>query len=131
MLSVTAAQATPAVLDDDRSTAGQTGTLWGLFRERVRRSPYAVAYRNFDSATACWRDHTWAAISDRVDRLRAALAQEDMKPGEHVAILLPNGIDWICLDLAAHAMGLVVVGLYPHETAATNTYILGHSDARC
>jgi long-chain acyl-CoA synthetase len=47
-----------------------------------------------------------------------------------VAILLPNGIDWVCLDLAAHASALVVVGLYPPETAATNAHILGHSDAR-
>ena len=25
---------------------------------------------------------------------------------------------------------MVVVGLYPHDTAASNAYILGHSDAR-
>jgi len=125
-----AVQATPALLDENQITAGQAATLWGLFRERVRLSPDAVAYRDYDSAAACWRDHSWTMVSDRVDRLRAALAQEDIKPGERVAILLPNGIDWICLDLAAHALGLVVVGLYPHETAATNAYILGHSDAR-
>jgi len=35
----------------------------------------------------------------------------------------------VCLDLAAHGSGLVVVGLYPHDNAASNAYILGHSDA--
>jgi long-chain acyl-CoA synthetase len=123
-------QASPTGLSDDRIAAAEAGTLWGLFRERVRRSPQAVAYRDYDGATARWRDHTWTEISDRVDRFRAALAREDMQPGERVAILLPNRIDWVCLDLAAHAMGLVVVGLYPHETAVTNAGILGHSEAR-
>jgi len=115
---------------NDLITAGQAGTLWGLFRKQVRRAPGAVAYRDHDASERRWRDHTWAAISDRVDRFRAALAQEGMKAGDCVAVLLPNGVDWICFDLAAHAFGLVVVGMYPHEAAATNAYILGHSDAR-
>src|SRR5512139_212885 len=86
--------------------------------------------RDYDSAAGHWRDHSWATISCRVDHFRAALAREGMKPGERVAILLPNGTNWVCLDLAAHALGLAVIGLYPHETAATNAYILGHSGAQ-
>ncbi len=120
----------PGVANDDLIAAGLAGTLWGLFRERLRRCPDAVAYRDFDNTASRWRDHTWSTISDRVDRFRTALAREGIGRGERIAILLPNSIDWICLDLAAHALGLVVVGLYPHETAATNAYILGHSDAR-
>ena len=33
-------------------------------------------------------------------------------------------------DMAAHASSLIVVGLYPHDSAASNAYILGHSGAR-
>ena len=119
-----------AVSGDTIIDAHQASTLWGLFRERVRRSPDAIAYRDYNSTEGRWRDHTWRMISDRVDRFRAALAQENLAAGDHVAVLLPNGIDWACLDLAAHGSGLVVVGLYPHDTAASNAYILGHSDAR-
>jgi len=123
---------TPSTLPvaDDLITANQAGTLWGLFRERVRRAPSAVAYRDYDASERRWRNHNWAAISDRVDRFRSALAQEGMNAGDRVAVLLPNGVDWICFDLAAHALGLIVVGMYPHETATTNAYILDHSDAR-
>ena len=121
----------PSSMDaSDFIEADQAGTLWGLFCERVHRSPNAVGYRDFDSIGKTWRDHTWRAIADRVDRFRAALAQEDVRPGDRIAILLPNGIDWVCLDLAAHASGLVVVALYPHDTTASNAFILGHSDAR-
>lgn len=118
------------ILADDIIPARQATTLWGLFRERVRRNPDAIAYREYNRAEGGWRDHTWRTISERVNRFRAALARENITPGDRVAVLLPNGTDWVCLDLAAHGSGLVVVGLYPHDTAVSNAYILGHSDAR-
>jgi long-chain acyl-CoA synthetase len=114
----------------DIITAREATTLWGLFRARVRRSPDAIAYRDYNRAEARWCDHTWRAISEHVYLFRAALAGENIVPGDRVAALMPNGIDWVCFDLAAHGSGLVVVGLYPHDTAASNAYILGHSDAR-
>jgi long-chain acyl-CoA synthetase len=119
-----------SAVSDDAITARQATTLWGLFRERTRRSPDGIAYRDYDRTQGGWRDHTWRTVSERVDQFRAALAQENITAGDRVAVLLPNGIDWVCLDLAAHGSGLVVVGLYPHDTAASNAYILGHSDAR-
>ena len=118
------------VADGDVVAARQAGTVWGLFCERVRRSPVSIAYRDYDPIAENWCDHSWNAIAARVDRFRAALAQEQLEAGDRVAILLPNGIDWVCLDMAAHASGLIVVGLYPHDTAASNAYILGHSEAR-
>lgn len=120
----------PAATASDVIAARAAGTLWGLFCERVRRTPRATAYRDYDPVAQSWRDHSWEMIAASVDRFRAALAREDLKAGDRVAILLPNGIHWVCLDLAAHASALVVVGLYPLETAASNAYILGHSDAR-
>jgi long-chain acyl-CoA synthetase len=110
--------------------ADQAGTLFGLFCERVRRSPADIAYRDYDPLSKTWRDHTWQAIAMRVHRFRAALARERLKFGDRVAVLLPNGTDWVCLDMAALASGLIVVGLYPHDNAASNAYILGHSGAR-
>lgn len=119
-----------AAVDSDIVTARQAETLWGLFCERVRRSPADLAYRDYDPVTNNWRDHTWQSIAARVERFRAALARERLQPGDRVAILLPNGIDWVCLDMAAHASGLIVVGLYPHDNTASNAYILGASGAR-
>lgn len=118
------------VADGDIIATGQAGTLWGLFCERVQRSPLGSAYRDYDPVAKMWRDHSWQTIARRVDRFRAALALEKLQAGDRVAVLLPNGIDWVCLDMAAHAAGLIVVGLYPHDTAASNAYILGHSEAR-
>ena len=117
----------------DRSgviSSKEAATLWGLFSERVRRTPDRIAYRDYDPVTKAWRDHTWRAVATRIDRFRAALAEEGLMSGDRVALLLPNGIDWVCFDIAAHALGLVVVALYPHDSPANNAFILGHSDAR-
>ncbi len=130
MDSVTAEQPRQSVTDGNVIAARQAGTVWGLFCECVRRCPAGIAYRDYDPIAGTWCDHTWHTIAARVDRFRAALAQEKLEAGDRVAILLPNGIDWVCLDIAAHASGLVVVGLYPQDNAARNAHILGHSKAR-
>jgi long-chain acyl-CoA synthetase len=106
------------------------GTLWELFCERVRRSPDAVAYKEYDPSAGNWRAHTWRSIAARASRFRCAFARDGLRAGDHVAVLLPNGIDWVSFDVAAHGSGLVVIGLYPRDTAASNAAILGHSDAR-
>ncbi|HUI19570.1 MAG TPA: AMP-dependent synthetase/ligase [Methylocella sp.] len=120
----------PAVSEGDIIGWQEAGTLWGLFCERVRRSPHAIGYREYDPGAGKWGEHTWCSIATRVDRIRSAFASEGLTPGDHIAVLLPNGIDWVSFDLAAHGSGLVVIGLYPHDTAASNAAILGHSDAR-
>ena len=47
--------------------------------------------------TKNWCDHTWQAIAVRAHRFRAALAREKLETGDRVAILLPNGVEWVCL----------------------------------
>ncbi|MFI5012190.1 MAG: AMP-dependent synthetase/ligase, partial [Hyphomicrobiales bacterium] len=108
----------------------EAGTLWGLFCKRVRQTPDSFACRDYNPVSDSWRNHTWRAIAARTDLFNAALVKQGLKPGDRAALLLPNGIDWVCFDMAAHALGLVVVALYQHDSPANNAYILGHSDAR-
>ncbi len=63
---------------EDLITVEAAGTLDGLFVERVRRSPDALAYRNFDKAGKDWRDYSWRDTARCVARWRAALAGEDL-----------------------------------------------------
>ena len=100
------------------------GTISGLFRERVRRTPDAVAYREFNQQHGNWRDYTWAQMQHQVVRWQAALKSEALMPGDRVAIMLRNGPAWVIMDQAAMGLGLVVVPLYFEDRTASVAYIL-------
>ena len=110
--------------------AERVRTLPGLFTERVRLSPDGVAYRQFDRGSQCWRDHTWESVHRRAAQLQLAMERAGLKAGDRIAILLPNGVDWVVFDMAALGLGLVVVPLYAHDSLANVSYILAHSGAR-
>jgi len=46
-------------------------TLDGMFQERVRRSPNALAYRNFEEPGGAWKDYSWSDVEKLVARWRA------------------------------------------------------------
>jgi len=104
-------------------------TLDGLLGARVRRTPDSVAYRDFNSAHANWRDYTWAQIDHQVARWQAAFERDGLKPGDRVAVMLRNSIEWVTFDQAALGLGLVVVPLYTQDRPDNVAYIL--NDAGC
>ena len=83
-------------------------TLDGLLGERVRRTPGAVAYRHYDKARTQWIETTWREVYAEVSRWQAALAGEGLAPGDRVAVMAPNGLNWICFELAALGLRLAV-----------------------
>ena len=102
----------------------QARTLDGLFYQRVRRSPTRVAYRYFDRIANAWQERTWAEMAALVARWRAALAREQVAPGDRVGILLRNCPEWVVFDQAALSLGLVTVPLYTDDRADNAAYII-------
>lgn len=100
------------------------GTLDGLFRERVRRSPEAVAYRDYDRSSGRWRDLTWLQMDERITQWQVALSREKLAPGDRVAVMLRNCPEWVMFEQAALRLGLVVVPLYPSDRPENAAYIL-------
>jgi long-chain acyl-CoA synthetase len=114
----------------DKISADVAGTLAGLFRERVRRTPDAVAFREYDESSSRWIDSTWADMAAQVARWQAALSAEDLQPGDRVAILLRNGTAWVTFEQAALGAGLVVVPLYTDDRAENTAYILNNAGVK-
>ena len=106
------------------------GTLDGLFRERVRRTPQGIAYRDYNQQHANWRDYTWAQIDHQVARWQAALVKDGLKAGDRVAVMLRNSPEWVVFDQAALGLGLVVVPLYTQDRPDNVAYILNDSGCR-
>ncbi len=105
-------------------------TLPGLFRARIRRSPGMRAYLVYDAEERAWDAITWRSIGERAGRFQAAIERLGLKKGDRVALLLPNGIDWVSFDMAALSLGLVVVPLYSYDSPSNHSFILNHSGAR-
>ncbi len=105
-------------------------TLDGLFSERARRMPDAVAYTEYDDEAGVWRDCTWTQMERIIARWQAALKRETLLPGDRVAIMLRNSTTWVALDQAAMGLGLVVVPLYTQDRPDNVAYIIENSGAK-
>ncbi len=108
----------------DKIGVEQAGTLSGLFQTRVEQSVDKVAYRYYDARSKDWRTYTWGDMARLVGAWQAAILQEGLKAGDRVAIMLPNGPDWVAVDQAVLGLGMVVVPLYVNDRGASIAYIL-------
>jgi long-chain acyl-CoA synthetase len=105
-------------------------TLHGLFLKRVEKTPQGVAYRYYDKTRTSWAELTWQEMSERVSIWQQALASEKLNPGARVALMLPNSPEWVCFDMAALSLGLVVVPLFANDRPQNIAYILEQTNSR-
>ena len=78
-------------------------------------------------AVACavgWETLTWADYGQGVAEVTAGLADLGIGPGERVAILSGNRVEWHLADVGALANGSVTVPIYPTSSAEQVGYIL-------
>ena len=108
----------------------EAGTLNGLFRERVRRTPQLEAYRYFDAAKNEWRSLTWSEMDEHVGRWQAAFERDGLVAGDRVAIMLRNCPEWVMCDIAALGLGLVVVPLYTQDRPDNIGYVLNNAGCK-
>jgi long-chain acyl-CoA synthetase len=66
-------------------------------------------------------------VGSEVARWRAALAAEDLLPGDRVAVHLRNSKEWVFFDQAALGCGLVTVPLYTDDRPDNVAYIMTDS----
>ncbi|MEE9493796.1 MAG: long-chain fatty acid--CoA ligase [Gammaproteobacteria bacterium] len=108
----------------------QAGTLAGLFFERVRRTADLDAYRFFDNDKNQWQTLSWDDAGKQVARWQAAFADEELQPGDRIAIMMNNRPEWVFMDIAAMANGLVTVPLYTQDRAENIAYVIADSGTK-
>ncbi|MBC8017822.1 MAG: long-chain fatty acid--CoA ligase [Verrucomicrobia bacterium] len=114
----------------DIITPAVAGSLGGLFRERVRRSPDGCAYRRFDHQGRCCECTSWAGMATLAARWQEAIRREGLQPGDRVAVMLKNSLEWVLFDLAALGLGLVTVPLYVNDRPDNFAMIIEETGAR-
>lgn len=73
---------------------------------------------------------TYAALDEITDRIGAALLKDRIRPGDRVALLLPNSPELVFLYYACFKVGAVVVPLNALLQAPELGYMINHCDAR-
>ena len=101
------------------------GTLPALLRywARVRGLEVALRWK----VGGRWVSHAWRDYHDSVMQLAMGLLLSGFKRGDYLAIAGENSPEWMFADLAAQALGGVVVGVYPTSTVPEVRYLLNHS----
>jgi long-chain acyl-CoA synthetase len=61
---------------------------------------------------------TAGELLERIVAARGFLAAAGLRKGDRCALLAPNGIHWVALDLAAMADGIMIVPLYTRQAPA-------------
>lgn len=70
------------------------------------------------------RAATGGELLARVGLARRFLRETGLQPGERCGLLAANSLDWVALDLAMMAEGIVVVPLYARQAPAELAYML-------
>ncbi len=90
-------------------------------------TPDALAMR--EKIRGVWQRTTWAEYDHRVMRFALGLRALGVKRGDRVAVAADDCSEWMVADMAAQALGCVVIGVYPTNPAPELHYIVHH--ARC
>ncbi len=114
----------------DFITSTEAGNLPGLLKCRAARTPDSVAYRQFNTNSNTWQSYTWSQIEQEVARWRGALGRLGLQPGDRVALMLRNSVEWVLFEQAALSLGLVVVPVYSQDNPGNAAFILGNSGSR-
>ena len=115
---------------EDRITPDEVGNLSRLFLERVSRCPDKVAYQYFDNSSNQWCDITWQAMADHVGKWQNTLRQENLGPGDRIAIMMKNSPEWVMCEQAALGLGLVVVPLYINDRPESTSHIINDAKVK-
>ncbi|MDB5940039.1 MAG: AMP-dependent synthetase and ligase, partial [Polaromonas sp.] len=104
-------------------------TLPELLAFRLAQSPGGAAYRVFDQAASQWQTTCWVEAGGRIAQWARALASMRLERQARIAILLPNGLDAVCIDQAALSLSLVPVPLHAIDNPGSIAYILSDCEA--
>ena len=119
---------TSAVEPAYQSTAYATRTIPGVFFEQATRSGEREYLRFFRDGS--WHGLGWTEMAERARRVACGLIAAGLKPGDHVALMSENRVEWLYCDLAILASGGVTVPIYPSLPARVAGYIADDSKIR-
>jgi long-chain acyl-CoA synthetase len=103
-------------------------TVVSMFLKRAQLTPERAAF--YHRRGGAWAPVTFLDYRSAVARAFVALRGFGIGQGDRVAIHAANRPEWLYADLAAEALGAIVVGAYPSASPADLRQLLEDSGAR-
>jgi long-chain acyl-CoA synthetase len=103
-------------------------TLVDIFK----RSTRLYAHRELfgEKKDGVWRWMSYQTFAERVDDLRAGLAQVGMLPGDRIAVISNNRSEWAIGAYATYTLGAAYVPMYESQLEKDWEFILNDAGAR-
>ena len=111
--------------DPQGLVAAMPATISEMLRDSVARTPDRSAFVFFDHDKTL----TYAELDDQVRRVAHALLDRGVRKGTHVALMLPNVIEFPVTWFAIAWLGAVSIQLNPRFTGRELDYALNDADA--
>jgi len=105
-------------------------SLHDLLKTRATRNPHSIAYQYFSKEEDSWQSIDWKTVCTKVLIWANALAHEKLEPGDRVAILIKNSLEWVLFEQACFVNQLIVVPLYPEDRAENVAYIINDTHTK-
>lgn len=117
-------------MNTDYINPDSINSLHELLRVRSQQSPHLTAYQQFNRATSQWQTTDWLSVYSQSRQWASALSCEDLQPGDRVAILIRNSLEWVLSEQACFANQLVVIPLYLEDRAENIAYVLNDAGVK-
>ena len=96
---------------------------------------YEEKFKPKDDVIASKEGGEWVKVSIKqyreiVDNISYAFLALGVKPGDRIAQISPNRIEWNFVDMAILQVGAIHVPIYPTISESDYKYILGHAGAK-
>ena len=105
------------------------GTLIEVFADNARRFGQNTIIKHKPEKGGPYLDVSWSGLSELVRAFASGMIEIGLTPGDRVAVLSANRLEWIVADLGVMKAGAVSVPIYHTNTPDQCAYIL--RDAAC
>ena len=103
-------------------------TIPKLLQDNYRRHRDEVALR--EKHFGIWNESTWRDYFENVKCFSLGLLALGLRRGDKISIIGENKPEWFRAEVAAQAIGGIVVGIYTDAGAQELLHLVAHSDSR-
>ena len=111
-----------------KALIAEADTLPKLLRQHSREHGAEIALREKDYGI--WHIWTWQRYHDQVRDLALGLMALGIGEGDVVALIGDNRPDWVCGEIAAHAIKAMSLGIYRDALEEEVAYLIDYGEAK-